>query len=39
MRHYKFHGQCASGVWKDFECDAPNLRAARKLLDEFLQNN
>ena len=39
LRHYKFHVQCASGQWKDFECDAENFRAARQLLDTFIKNN
>jgi hypothetical protein len=39
MRHYKFNVQCASGQWKDFECDATDFRAARRLLDEFIKAN
>jgi hypothetical protein len=39
MRHYKFEVQCASGEVKTFECDAPNFREARKLMEIFIQAN
>jgi hypothetical protein len=39
MRHYSFQVECKSGQVKIFECDAPNFREARKLMEEFIQAN
>lgn len=39
MRTYQFRALCASGEWRDFECEAENFAAARVLLDEFIRNN
>lgn len=39
MKTYNFHVLCASGEWKDFECQAENFSKARELLAEFVRNN
>jgi hypothetical protein len=39
MRTYKFHVLCASGEWRDFECQATDFSHAREQLAEFAKNN
>ena len=39
MRNYRFEVQCKSGAVKIFECEAPDFRRARVLLDAFIANN
>lgn len=39
MKPYKFTAQCKSGEWKEFQFEAANYSAARKKLQELIEEN